>query len=489
MGVQASAQLDLHDAATLTKLTRAMIRVENGPGASRITDQQIAAGLAAATGGAALPAAPVAASATRDSSALTGIRSIDSLPDDWKLHVLQLARSQAHQGMAEARESLRSKVQDASAEYMARGAASNPPDVAEFVQAYGQADGMRRYQDFQGVASLGQTLQQVKVLPAASLAGLLESSKPAPGEGFAARQHNYEILTNAVEHVQKARKDDPVAVALTNPAYGIKPITTFSNPDAIANDLGARGRAMGQIASDFNTPPAVMTKAEARAFEGYMSSLQAIDKARVLGQVAEAVGPAGMQAISVQLKDKNSTLAIAGALSSKTTTLGNSAATLYLEGKEMLSEKRAKIDTEAETGIKASIYKAIDGVYASPQGRDAAADAAFGIYAKLKSGGEDDIERALRLATGGILNFNGNKIAKPYGWTDGAFTDALKQPGLIPERFKYQAGGHELSAKEVTAMLPGAKLQTYGDGTYLIKSGNDVVRRNDGSPFILKVGP
>jgi len=196
-----------------------------------------------------------------------------------------------------------------------------------------------------------------------------------------------------------------------------------------------------------------------------------------------------MQAISVQLKDKNSTLAIAGALSSKTTTLGNSAATLYLEGKEMLSEKRAKIDTEAETGIKASIYKAIDGVYASPQGRDAAADAAFGIYAKLKSGGEDDIERALRLATGGILNFNGNKIAKPYGWTDGAFTDALKQPGLIPERFKYQAGGHELSAKEVTAMLPGAKLQTYGDGTYLIKFGNDVVRRNDGSPFILKVGP
>ena len=48
MGVKPDAALDLHDTATLNKLTRAVIRVENGK--QPYSDDQIALGLAAATG-------------------------------------------------------------------------------------------------------------------------------------------------------------------------------------------------------------------------------------------------------------------------------------------------------------------------------------------------------------------------------------------------------------------------------------------------------
>ena len=45
-----------------------------------------------------------------------------------------------------------------------------------------------------------------------------------------------------------------------------------------------------------------------------------------------------------------------------------------------------------------------------------------------------------------------------------------------------------MSAADFGKMLPGARLQTYGQGSYLVMAGNDVVRTPGGAPFILKVG-
>ena len=91
-------------------------------------DILVALGIAAANGGTPL-AESSSTSAPRDPAAPTGYPMLDALPADWKLHVLQLARAQAHQNMAVARESLRGKVQDATAEYMATGMASKPPSA------------------------------------------------------------------------------------------------------------------------------------------------------------------------------------------------------------------------------------------------------------------------------------------------------------------------------------------------------------------------
>lgn len=499
-GVGPRDKIDLHDPATLAGITKAIIQFENGR--QPYSDQQISLGLAAAQGTAQLPPAATSTPATaagnpanndawRDPAVKTGNATVDALAPDQKLRVLQMARTMAHQDMEGARTALNLRVQDSQAEYMARGTATNPPMEAEFMRAYGQAEGLVRFRALQDVATLGGQVQQIKTLPEADLRRTLVESVPQMGEGFAERERNHQILIRAVEQVRKARTDDPIKTALANPAYGIKPLTTFANPQAIATDLGARGAAMERIARDYGTPPVVMTEKEAEQFGTYLDSQQPADKARVLGQVSAAVGPVGMQSISAQLKEKNSTLAIAGALASRETTAGNSAAKLYLEGKEMLGEKRAKIDAAAETGIKARIFAAVDGVYLSPQARDAAADATFGIYAKLKTEGSDDVERALRLATGGLMDFNGAKVAKPYGWPDARFSDAMKTvipAGITAAGGEYLVAGQKVAAQDFARMLPGARLQTYGDGSYLVKAGNDVVRRADGLPFILKVG-
>jgi len=152
----------------------------------------------------------------------------------------------------------------------------------------------------------------------------------------------------------------------------------------------------------------------------------------------------------------------------------------------MLAQKRAKIDEKAEVGTKATIYKAIDGVYMSPQARDAAADVAYSVYAKLKTDGVDDLEKAIRISTGGVIDYNGTKVAKPYGMDDSKFRDSLKNSVVIPPG-EYHAGGMVMNPEALQKSLPGAKLQTYGDGSYMVKSGADVVRLADGRPFIFKV--
>ena len=487
MGVKPDAALNLRDGDTLAKLTRAMIRVENGN--QPYSDQQIATGLAAATKGSPLPKA--SASAQGDPTAPTGYPDLDTLPADWRLHVLQLARSQAHQQMSEARESLRGRVQDATAAYQSNGFAPDAPNEGEFIQAYGQAEGVKRYGEFQGVAKLGQTLQQVKTLPTAALVDMVKTAKPTPGDGFAVRQQNYEKLVEAIGQVQKARADDPVAYAIQTGSYGVRPIERFNDPKGFVPELSRRAGVARQMATDYSTPLQVMTKPEADAFAEYISSLQAPDKARVLGQVFTATGAAGIQSISTQLKDKHQSVAIAGMLTSFNTTAGNSAALLYLQGREAIEQKRAKIDETAEIGTKAEIYKAIDGVYQTPQGRDAAAEAAFGIYAKFKADGGGDVAQAVRIATGGIMEHNGSKIAKPYGWQDSQFRDALRNRvsvALAAQGGEYLVGGNRVSAADFGKMLPGARLQTYGQGSYLVMAGNDVVRTHGGAPFILKVG-
>jgi hypothetical protein len=199
-----------------------------------------------------------------------------------------------------------------------------------------------------------------------------------------------------------------------------------------------------------------------------------------------------VQSLSGQLKDKNNTLAVAAMLSTRQTTKGNSAALLYLQGKEAIEQKRAKIDDAAEIGIRAKIFQAIEGVYQTPQGRDAAAEASYGIYAKFKADGGDDIEQAVRIATGGIMNFNGGKIAKPYGWSNSQFRDALRGPvaqAVASNGGEFLVGGNKVEAAEVAKMLPGARLQTFGQGSYLVMAGYDVVREANGHPYVLKVLP
>lgn len=503
LGVKVDAQIDLHDAATLNKITRAMIQVENGPGASRITDQQLALGLAAAAGGAPLKpsaAQPEAAGTT----ASTGSAMLDSLPANQQMHVLQLARAQASQGMAEARENLRGKVQDSSAAYLTNGFAPNPPIEADFIRAYGQAEGVGKYRDFQNVATLGQTLQHVKTLPAKALTNLVESSKPVPGDGFAVRQHSYETLVRAVDQVQKARADDPVGYALTTGSYGIKSMQRLDDPKALVQELTRRAAAAPQMAADYGTAPQLLTKDETRVLGATIKAAPVESQKSQLATIYKGIGDMSLFKQTMQaLAPDNPTMAVAGIYQARAlrSTENRDVADLILRGQAILTPN-TKEDGEGHMGGKALLKMPEGKLLLSDwnsvtgdafKGKEQAADlfmqTAKAIYA-ARSAEEGDYsgvinsgrwKSAINLATGGIQSHNGGKIVMPYGLGYDQFQNTLKAK---TEQIVKDGGAFNTSAGEMMR-LP---LENIGDGRYLFRRGAGYLVNKDGRPVVVNVG-
>ena len=593
LGVAPDAPINVKDPAVMKKLAGAIITQENG--SQPYSEAQMNAGLGAALGVADLPpAVPKADTGTEPlqpgagaEARKVGVPWLDALTLQERLHYIQAADAEVRRRQQVARADLELKERDQNAQALAGKAPAAPLQLADYVKAYGQVDGPRRYGEFSDNQQFGANVQQVALLTPAEQAALLGRNKPVDNTpGFANDQKRYELLAQAVAQSNKQRLEDPLGFAAAHKLATLNPIN-WADPASIAKEMPARAVLAGQNSGRWGAGYQVLTDGEADQLGTYLSSLQAPDKARVLGQLYQAGGPAAVRSIAGQLKDKHETLAIAGALASRETTAGRSVAQLYLEGKEALAQKRAKIDEKAETGLKANIFTALDGVYLTPQARDAAADTAYAIYAKFKSEGKDDWEQAVRIATGGLTDYNGSKIAKPYGWDDARFKDWIAKqapaqiaaratadfgrrqdgtakgngflgvlrrpdgnvsteisigvniggkemdiPTLVPtltqdevkhllangeptrsivqkavdhakarlaagrsvfagldESPAFIAGNQRISATDLAKSLPGAKLQTYGDGSYLIRAGSDFVRLPDGRPFVLQVGP
>lgn len=501
LGVAPGAPIDLHDSDTLTRMAKAMIQVENGPGAGRITDQQIALGLAAATKGTALPSGPSQPDAPQSTS--TGSAMLDSLPDNWRLHVVQLARAQANQGMAEARENLRGKVQDATSAYMANGYAPSPPNEAEFIKAYGQAEGVSKYRDFQNVATLGQTLQHVKTLPDTALSNLVNSSKPTPGDGFAVRQQSYETLTRAVEQVRQARSQDPVGYALSTNSYGIKPLQNVTDPKALAAELTRRAAAAPQMAADYGTPVQLLTKPETQALSAMLKAAPVETQKNHIATIYSGTGSMTLfKQVMQTLAPDNPTLAVAGIYQARGlhTTQNRDVADLILRGQAILTPN-TKEDGTGHMGGRALLKMPEEKLLLSDwnsatgdafKGKEQAADlfmqTAKAIYAARSAEDGDysgviDSSRwrtAINMATGGIESHNGAKIVMPYGWGYDQFQNALKSS---TEKIANEGGAVNTTGREMMR-LP---LENIGDGRYLFRRGTGYLVNKDGRPVTVNL--
>ncbi|MBI5900850.1 MAG: hypothetical protein HZB40_16715 [Rhodocyclales bacterium] len=502
VGVKPDAALDLHDAATLGGITRAIIKHENGQ--QPYTDQQINAGIAAANGGELPKGTRSNATAQRDPSLTTGNPVVDALPSDWKLHVFNVARTQAAQDMAAAREQLKSKVQDAQAAYLTMGSAPNPPSETEFLRAFGQADGTARYRSFQDVARLGQQIQQVRTLPADSLKQLRAQAKPTPGDGFAEKQHNYEILTKAIDQVQQARQKDPVAYAMAVDAYGIKPFQNLGDVAAVTRQLAARAAAAPRMAGDYGTAPALLTDDERRVFSDMLKAAPVEQQKTYLSAMYQGVGDMDLFKRTMQsIAPDRPTVAIAGIYQAKglRSNQGQDVADLILRGQAILTPN-SKEDGSSHQGGKSIIKMPEEKLMLSEwnsatgdafKGKEQAADlfqqTARAIYAARSAeegdySGNISVKRwrsAIELATGGLADHNGARVVMPYGMELDKFRNIIKAeaPALV----------RDFAPPATTARdLERLPLENIGDGRYLFRRGAGYVPDKNGRPLVIDVG-
>lgn len=265
----------------------------------------------------------------------------------------------------------------------------------------------------------------------------------------------------------------------------------------LPSQLGER-KSQAELASTWaGRPVSPLRPQEADFMATALDSLPVDQKSRMLGEITGAVGPEMMRIISGQMKEKSNTLAIAGLLSAKgrETTEGRNVADLYLAGKDALAQGRVKVDATKETGTKAEIFKELHDergqpVYSHPDAIRDAADAAFGVWAKLRSDGKDDVRQAVRIATGGLMNLNGSRIAKPYGWSDDQVRDALSSfsaDSLRDQGERFIVGKETVDAQTIARTLPSARLRTMGDNRYYIDAGGAPVLRADGRILTIRL--
>lgn len=239
LGVDPQQPLNLRDRKVLTNLATSIIKAENGKAAaSAYTDEQIATGIGAALDGKPIPTDPKAITgrggavaqptmlasianmtATDVLTTRTGNPTIDNLPGDQKIQVFQLARTQANQGIAQAREVLKGRVLDTAAALERGMDAPNRPTPSELITVFGQYEGMKIDQELGNAQAFGNDIRTVGTLPLSQQAVLLAARAPQPGEGFATAQKRQEQLGKAIELVNKDREQDPsLAVLRTSQA-------------------------------------------------------------------------------------------------------------------------------------------------------------------------------------------------------------------------------------------------------------------------------
>lgn len=233
---------------------------------------------------------------------------------------------------------------------------------------------------------------------------------------------------------------------------------------------------------------------EAQQVAAIMQALPPKDRAGMLARLSKTMTPGQMRSFGKQLGSKDDTLASAALLTANEakTTNGRYVSEIVLAGSDAMREDRVKFPSgQSKNTVRAEIDKMTRGAYASEDAQRAAGDAALSVYAGLLSeGGSPDVAQAVRLATGGVMELNGSKIIKPYGWDDSRVTNALRS--IDANRVQAIAGGQpiivggqQIAPADLAKHIPSATLGPAGKGAYTLSIGGRLVTRADGRPLVI----
>lgn len=242
-------------------------------------------------------------------------------------------------------------------------------------------------------------------------------------------------------------------------------------------------------------PESLFRPEEAAKVTEVLSALPPKDRAGAMQGLSKVMTPGQMRAFAKQLGAKDETLATAALLSAKDarTTSGRQVAEIALTGADALKEQRVKFPTGiSQTSVRAEIDKATRGAFLNENAQRAAGDAGMAIYAGLLAeGGSPDIKQVVGMATGGIMEINGQKIVKPYGWKDAQVLKSLRDydaPKLsaLTGGKPVNVGGQPVTPEELARYMPGAQLgPSPKAGAYTVSIGGRLVSDASGKPLLV----
>lgn len=269
------------------------------------------------------------------------------------------------------------------------------------------------------------------------------------------------------------------------------PLIEITNPQQALAAFQTRMANIGSVEAWAGKKVSPLQPPEAEQVTRMLRALKPDAAASMLGQLGAVIGDSDrIAAVAKQIGDKDGTLGTAMAYASAKTTEGRYTAELILQGDQMIKDKAVRIDGAVETGWRGAIAKQVRGAYSNQQVESQIIDAAFKIAA-AKNG---DVDNAINLATGGIIERNGGKIPLPYGMKEREFEKRVS--AITPENLVDQTPGGvvivgptRMPVADFVKTLPDARLVHAGQGAYNVRAGNQLVTNERGQRITLKVAP
>ena len=125
----------------------------------------------------------------------------------------------AEAGKSAARASLVMREHDIVAAYR-DGVEAPMPEFKEYVQAFGEAEGTKRYEALQAEQDLGRDVRAIKAMSASEQEALLAENDPAKAgeakEGYALLAQKRDALTKVIAHDRTLRATDPAGYVISS---------------------------------------------------------------------------------------------------------------------------------------------------------------------------------------------------------------------------------------------------------------------------------
>jgi len=307
------------------------------------------------------------------------------------------------------------------------------------------------------------------------------------------------LLSRMVEIDDKLRRqaeENPWAAAQQAGVIREAPVFSLADPQAAIATIQQRMQQISTVENWTQRRASPLQPQEVEQLARFVRQLPIEQAGSMLASIGDSMGNGDrVAALAKQLHDKDGTLGLAMLYASAGTTQGRKTAELVLRGDQALKDKTAKIDPAVETGWKGTIAKTVRGAYSNREVEDQVIDAAFKIAAaRYAEGAGADLDNAVRLATGGIVERNGQKFPLPYGMSERDFNkrletyDATSLSDQVPDGV-VMIGRTPMGLADFAETLPKATLVHAGQGQYNVRAGTTLVTNSKGQRITVKVSP
>lgn len=292
-----------------------------------------------------------------------------------------------------------------------------------------------------------------------------------------------------------AYKDDPLEAAARFTHAPVIPTQQLANTTQALQLVAARTSTLPTIEAATGAPVSPLHPAEAKQLGLLIRAMQPDQAASALSTLGQTINdPQRITAFAKQLGDTDGTLGLAMAYAGDKTSFGRNVSELLLRGDQALKDRTSTEDQAKQTGWRATAATAIRGAFSDVDVENKAIEAALRINAATSLHSQDDMDAAVRMATGGITTHGAAdaKIPLPYGMKADDFEKKIA--ALTPSNFASQVpdgvvhiGAATMPLQQFVGSLKDATLVHAGQGLYNVRGGTTLATNAKGQRITIHI--